>query len=75
MKFELHDCWKHSNCIDAFIFVSNVVQDDNGKAILHAYWMVQGIKGYWMVSSQERLFIKDDHYANWQLYEPKGMFI
>jgi len=75
MKFESYDCWKHKNGLDAFIFVAYAVQDDNQKAILRAFWMIQGIDGYWMASHEERLFIKDDQYDNWEPYEPKGMFV
>lgn len=76
MKFESYDCWKHKNCIDVFIYTPTSVQDDNGKAIIHAFWMIQGIDNYWMATgNQERLFIKEDQYDNWMPYEPKGMFI
>ena len=74
MKFESYDCWKHKNCIDVFIFVPDVVQDDNGKAILNAFWMVQGMDGYWMASSQDRILIKEEEYDSWMPYEPKGTF-
>ena len=72
MKFEGSDFWKHKNGMDAFLYIANVVQDDNGKAIIHAYWMVQGTEHYWFCSDRERIFIKGDQYDNWESYEPTG---
>lgn len=74
MKFEGYDCWKHKHCLDAFIFVSTVIQDDNNAAILHAHWMIQGTEGHWMATNRKRIFIRADHYDNWVPYEPKGLY-
>lgn len=72
MKFENYDCWKHKNCLDVFIYVSTVIQDDNNKAIIHANWMTQGVENHWFASERQRLFIKEDQYDNWEPYDPIG---
>jgi hypothetical protein len=73
MKFEMHQFFKHINCMDAFIRVRTVVMDDHNAAILYVDWMVQGMEKYWFTPAfSQRMLIRQDQYENWKPYEPKG---
>lgn len=75
-KFELHDYWKHVDCMDAFICVSCVIQDTGEAAILCANWMCQGALDYWMCTAQpQHLVIKRAHYSKWKRHIPKGRWL
>lgn len=79
MKFDLHDCWKHKNCMDVFFFINTCYPYDlatgSGNYIVTGYWVIQGMEHYWLASDQDRIIITKDQYDNWQRYEPKGKFI
>lgn len=76
MKFNKDTYWKHSNCLDAFFKVIDVIQDHNGKAILLGYWMIQGTANFWYGSDKDRIFIRSDQYDKWLSYKPLGnMFV
>lgn len=72
MKFESSDFFKHDNGIDAFLWVHTVVMDSGEAAIVHAWWLVQGVEKYWWTGESQRIFIKKDQYEHWKSYEPKG---
>jgi hypothetical protein len=63
---------KHKNCMDAFFHIVSVDYDNNNKARLSGYWMIQGIEGYWKGSSKSNINITPKHYNNWLAYSPKG---
>lgn len=72
MKFEAGGTYRHKNCLDTFITV-NAVEYDNGKAAgIWAYWLTQGIDGYWYCQDSTHYFINESNYDFWNEYEPKG---
>ena len=75
MKFNTTDCYKHTNCMDAFFFVNCVLKEEDGKADLLGHWLTQGIDHYWLVSEQETIHVNETNYEKWKEYEPKGVFV
>lgn len=72
MKFVDGYEFKHNNCRDVFIRVTSVVVDSGQAAIVWAYWMIQGIDGYWYASEPQRIMVRMNQYDNWKFYQPNG---
>lgn len=73
MKFDMHQYWKHQNCMDVFILIHSIVQDTGKVAILNVQWMIQGTAHYW-ATKQDRIKINPKEYAAWKPYTPKGTY-
>jgi hypothetical protein len=71
-KFETCVCWKHEKCMDVFFYVYEVVKDNEDKASLLGYWMVQGAIDHWPVSRSCKLKVDAEQYKLWKRFEPKG---
>lgn len=75
MKFDNDSYFfKHSNCLDVFIVVNNVVMDTGEVAIIWVNWMIQGTEHYWEASNNERIKVTKEEYSKWISYTPKGKY-
>ena len=72
MKFENNLWLRHELCLDTFIEVQSVVMDTGNKAIVNAYWMIQGMDGYWYAADVRRYVIRPKLYHSWKPYMPTG---
>lgn len=71
MKFDSSQYYKHNKCLDAFIYVHEVLWDDGKIANLIAYWLCQGVFKYWYCPvGAVKIFINENEYSNWEPYTP-----
>ncbi len=71
MKFEFSPFWKHSNCLDVFIW-PNTVYDTGPEVYIMGNWMIQGTEKFWPASEEQLIVVTKKEYDNWKSYSPKG---
>lgn len=74
MKFDMHEFWKHEECLDVFFKPTSIAFDDNGKdAILHGSWLTQGTDLWFFIFvPRARIKITPNQYGRWKPYTPRG---
>lgn len=71
-KFDSYTCWKHEDCMDAFIRVHSISQDDGLEAKLRVQWMVQGTGTFWSAPVDiAEIHINSENYSKWKSFTPK----
>lgn len=73
MNFDAAEYYKHSNCMDAFIYVQSVIQDTGHDAVLVVAWLTQGTESYWLTPQfSDTIHVSESEYNKWKPYEPAG---
>lgn len=73
MKFSSYKFWKHSDCLNAFVKIDEVVFDSGDHAILNVVWCNQQVESWFFIGAgRNRIVVKREHYDKWNPYQPVG---